>query len=172
MRNCPHHTRQPNGSSLISSRAIKLAVVASFLVLTALSTSVAQVNNEPSSDASFRPQAVNEGIQKRWNEFGIWGGVSFDSPTLIGKTADARFGNVGLRYGRVLAASKTVAFEWTIDVIPVAILSNPRFALVPSGTTFVITETRKSVYGWGAAPIGLKFNFRRNRRVQPFGRAT
>jgi hypothetical protein len=31
---------------------------------------------------------------------------------------------------------------------------------------------RRTVYGAGAAPIGLKFNFRRNRRVQPFGHAT
>jgi hypothetical protein len=31
---------------------------------------------------------------------------------------------------------------------------------------------RRSVYGFGVAPIGLKFNFRRNRRVQPFGQAT
>jgi hypothetical protein len=114
----------------------------------------------------------NEGIQKRWNEFGVWGGLSFDSPTLIGKTPDARFGNIGLRYGRVLKTSKTIAFEWTIDAIPVAVLSNTRFIVVPSGTGFVFTQTRKSVYGWGAAPIGLKFNFRRNRRVQPFGQAT
>lgn len=114
----------------------------------------------------------SEGIQKHWNEFGVWGGMSFDSTTLIGKTPDARFGNIGLRYGRVLKTSKTVAFEWTIDVIPVAVLSNPRFVVVPSGSGFIFTQTRKSVYGWGAAPIGLKFNFRRNRRIQPFGQAT
>ena len=58
--------------------------------------------------------ASTDGIQKRSNEFGIWGGISFDAPTLIGKTPDAKFGNIGLRYGRVLLASKTVAFEWTL----------------------------------------------------------
>jgi len=31
---------------------------------------------------------------------------------------------------------------------------------------------RIGVYGFGAAPIGWKFNFRRNRRVQPFAQAT
>jgi len=123
----------------------------------------------------LQPRALNqttEGIQKRWNEFGVWGGISFNAPTLIGKTPDARFGNIGLRYGRVLAASKTVAFEWTIDAIPVALLSNNRFNVVPSGTGFIFTQTRKSVYAWGLAPIGLKFNFRRNRRVQPFAQTT
>src|SRR6266481_9680526 len=122
--------------------------------------------------AQITAPSPSEGIQKRWNEFGVWGGISFDATTLIGKTPDARFGNIGLRYGRVLKTSKTVAFEWTIDAIPVAILSNSRFIVVPSGTGFVVTQTRKSVYGFGAAPIGLKFNFRRNRRMQPFGQAT
>src|SRR5205807_6101340 len=146
---------------------------ASCLLVLILSVIVsAQAINEYSSPAvgSSAP-STSEGIQKRWNEFGIWGGISFDSPTLIGKTPNSRFGNIGLRYGRVLAASKTVAFEWTIDAIPVAILSNNRFNVVPSGTGFIFTQTRKSVYAWGLAPIGLKFNFRRNRRVQPFAQA-
>jgi hypothetical protein len=125
------------------------------------------------SVAAGAPQSTSEGIQKRWNEFGFWGGISFDATTLIGKTPDARFGNIGLRYGRVLAASKTVAFEWTIDAIPLSILSNNRFTFLPNGTGgFTVTQARKSVYAWGLAPIGLKFNFRRNRRVQPFGHAT
>src|SRR5207244_8898735 len=131
------------------------------------------INEASSSAAGSGAQSTSEGIQKRWNEFGIWGGISFDSPTLIGKTPDARFGNLGLRYGRVLAASKSVAFEWTIDAVPLSILSNNRLLPVFSGNGFTVyAPKRKSVYGWGAAPIGLKFNFRRNRRVQPFGHAT
>jgi len=138
----------------------------------------AQANDTPASssatNAAQSSTSATEGIQKRWNEFGVWGGISFDSPTSLGlgTTPNARFGNIGLRYGRVLAASKTVAFEWTIDAVPLAILSNDRFTVVPSGTGFTLIQTRKSVYGWGLAPIGLKFNFRRNRRVQPYAHAT
>ncbi len=127
------------------------------------------------SSTAATDQPTSAGIQKRWNEFGVWGGISFDSPTSLGlgTTPNAKFGNIGLRYGRVLAASKSVAFEWTIDVVPIAILSNDRFTLAPSGLGgFTVTHARKSVYAFGAAPIGLKFNFRRNRRVQPFGQAT
>ena len=124
------------------------------------------------SSSTGASQSNTEGIQKRDNEWGIWGGISFSSPTLIGKTPNARLGNVGLRYGRVLAASKTVAFEWTIDAIPLTIFSQDRVVAIATPTGFAITKERKSVYGWGAAPIGLKFNFRRNRRVQPFGHAT
>lgn len=115
----------------------------------------------------------NEGIQKGWNEFGVWGAISFDSTTLIGTTPGARFWNVGLRYGRVLAASKTVAFEWTIDAVPLAILTNDRFTLVPIGSGgFLVQKTRKNVYAAGLSPIGLKFNFRRQHRVQPFASST
>ena len=76
-----------------------------------------QVGNPDAHDrtaAQTSGGASTDGIQKRSNEFGIWGGISFDAPTLIGKTPDAKFGNIGLRYGRVLLASKTVAFEWTL----------------------------------------------------------
>lgn len=169
MSNSPHHSQRSRCSSLFSNAACSC-----FLVLVSTVAVLAQTNDpSPSSSTASTPQSSSEGIQKGWNEFGFWGGISFDATTLIGKTPDARFGNIGLRYGRVLKTSKTVALEWTIDVIPVSILSNNRFTAVPTGAGgLTITQTRKSVYGWGAAPIGLKFNFRRNRRVQPFGQAT
>lgn len=136
------------------------------IILMVVTPASAQIDAAQTEHVS--PEST-EGIQKGWNEFGIWGGISFNAPTLIGFTPDARFGNIGLRYGRVLAASKTVAFEYTIDVVPVAILSNHRLVPVSPG---VFTVQRESVYGAGLAPIGLKFNFRRNQRVQPFAAST
>jgi len=162
MRNRP---RRPVSLSKV------ILLLLAFIPALSVAAQTADDSTSPNSSNSSA-QPTSDGIQKGWNEFGIWGGLSFDSPTLIGKTPNARFGNIGLRYGRVLAASKTVAFEWTIDAVPVAVLSNDRFTVVPSGTGFVITQSRKSVYAWGIAPIGLKFNFRRNRKVQPFGQAT
>jgi hypothetical protein len=154
----------------------RLTIVGSgLLLMAALVSSVAAqtLDASSSSSSSGSGQSSVDGIQKHDNEWGIWGGISFDSPTLIGKTPDARFGNIGLRYGRVLAASKTVAFEWTIDAVPVSILSNTRLVLTSSGGGFtVFSPKRESVFGAGATPIGLKFNFRRNRKVQPFGQAT
>lgn len=154
-------------------RIIQLAIYSCLLLLVSTGCVWAQApNDNPTADAALPDQPTSNGIQKGWNEFGFWGSASFHSPTLIGKTPDARFGNIGLRYGRVLAASKHVAFSWTIDAIPVAVLSTKRFIIVPSGSGFIFQQSRKSVYAWGAAPIGLKFNFRRDRRVQPFGHAT
>ena len=172
MSNIPHHSRRFRRARLFSSRVSQRAICSCLLLLVSTVIVSAQANDTSPSAAATAPQSSTEGLQKGWNEFGVWGGISFDATTLIGKTPDAKFGNIGLRYGRVLKTSRTVAFEWTIDVIPVAILSNNRFTVVPSGSGFIVTQTRKSVYGWGAAPIGLKFNFRRDRRVQPFGQAT
>ena len=115
----------------------------------------------------------SEGIREHLNEFGVWGEISFDAPTLLASRPDARLGELGLRYGRVLATSETVAFEWTIDVVPVSVLSLQRLTFVSSGAGGVIvTQRRESTYGAGVSPIGLKFNFRRQHRLQPFASTT
>lgn len=114
-------------------------------------------------------QQPSGSIENRRNEFGVWGGISFDAPTWIGSTPDARFGNIGLRYGRVLAANDNLAFSWTIDVVPVAVLSVNRFTIVPTGSgSFTVQRTREHTYGAGLSPIGLKLNFRRSQMLQPF----
>src|SRR5229473_1143917 len=160
MRTGPHDVQRSLWANLFLLRVIHQAIFSCLLLMVLSMGALAQApDNSSSSTSAAGAQSTTEGIQKRWNEFGVWGGISFNAPTLIGKTPDARFGNLGLRYGRVLAASKTVAFEWTIDAIPLSILSTRRFTVVPNGTGgFTVTQFRKSVYGWGLAPIGLKFN--------------
>jgi len=108
-------------------------------------------------------------VEDTRNEFGVWGGLSFDATTLIGKTPEARFGKIGLRYGRVLAGNQSLAFSWTIDVVPVAVLSVNRFTIVPTGSgSFTVQRRREHTYGFGLSPIGLKLNFRRSQMLQPF----
>jgi hypothetical protein len=107
-----------------------------------------------SSTSTAPSQSTTEGIQKPDNEWGVWGGISFDAPTLIGKTPTAHYRQIGLCYGRVLAALKSVSFEWTIDAIPLAILSTER-PFVVSSMPFVVGSTRKAVYGTGAFNPGV-----------------
>ena len=114
-------------------------------------------------------QQPSHDAEKRRNEFGFWGAISFDATTWIGYTPGARFGNAGLRYGRVLAANQSLAFSWTIDAVPVAVLSVRSFTIVPTGSgSFTVRETRDHTYGAGLSPIGLKLNFRRSQMLQPF----
>ena len=49
------------------------------------------------------------GKERAANEYGFWGGGSFSSPTVIGKTEGTRFGLVPFRYARVLARVENLA---------------------------------------------------------------
>src|SRR5947209_7489949 len=106
MRIIPHPVQQTRWSGLFSEQTIKLLSV-SFLLLLSLSVNASAQAPVSSSSTAFSPaadkntQTPSEGIQKRWNEWDVWGSMSFNSTTLIGKTPDAKFGNFGLRYGRV-----------------------------------------------------------------------
>jgi len=119
-------------------------------------------SQQPNTMVGHQPSG---GDNNKRNEFGVWGSISFDATTWIGYTPDARFGNIGLRYGRVLAANRNLAFSWTIDAVPVAILSVRRFTTDPTGS---VHQTRDHTYGAGLSPIGLKLNFRRSHLIQPF----
>ena len=103
------------------------------------------------------------GLEKSANEFGVWGGGSLDSPTLIGKFEDARLGLIGVRYARVLARGEHVTLKYTSDAVPVAFLSFPDTAL---------PGVRRTIYGAGLSPVGFQVNFRRRERVQPFAQAS
>jgi hypothetical protein len=101
-------------------------------------------------------------LQEGMNEWGVRVGGSFNSPTLIGTAEDRKYFTVGLRYGRVFAASKRVAYEYTVDAVPVAVVFQPNFA-----RAFNRVDDG-SVYGAGLSPIGFKANFNRRGRVKPF----
>ncbi|MDQ3687654.1 MAG: acyloxyacyl hydrolase [Acidobacteriota bacterium] len=116
------------------------------------------------------PSSSTDAIETGANEFGVWGGGSFDSPTLIGSAEDARFAVAALRYARVLVAGRGLVFKYTVDAIPVATLFYDSYIAIPTGiaSDYRIERRRKSVYAAGLAPIGLQLNFARRRRVQPF----
>src|SRR5829696_10486757 len=60
------------------------------------------------------------------NEFGFWGGFSPKATTIFAglrddEAADRRFFIAALRYGRTLAANDTLALQYTLDIVPVAL---------------------------------------------------
>lgn len=106
------------------------------------------------------------------NELSVWGGFSPDSSTIItgtGRTEDARFGLIAVRYARRFNNNNKVNLKYTLDLVPVAILSNPDFRFTQtSPTTFQIDEIRRTSYAFGIIPVGLQINFRPRKKVQPF----
>jgi len=127
------------------------------------------------------------------NEYQVWGGYSPTSPTWIGKTEARRLFMAGAGWRRVILASNSVAWKFTVDIVPVALLSQPTI-VASQGITLnaqsetcnggqVVSETvkdfngidlgpcahpgRRTTYGIGFAPVGFEFNFRRKHRIQP-----
>jgi Lipid A 3-O-deacylase (PagL) len=105
------------------------------------------------------------------NELGVWGSVSVNSPDVYGSRAHGDFGALGFRYGRIISASRRRVIEYTIDVLPAEAMHQPSYMpCVFSGGKAVsyCVNGHETVYGGGIAPLGWKFNFRPQRRLQPF----
>jgi len=115
--------------------------------------------------------ADGRALDRGSSELGFWAGYSPDNPTAIGTTTDRPFTEVNLQYARVLVARDKWALKWTIELVPVAVISQPRQVnIVQNGFVVSVDSpgTRRAIYGGGASPIGLQVNFRRHRMLQPY----
>jgi len=106
------------------------------------------------------------------NEFGLWAGYSPVSLQVIGITTERQLGLLSVRYARTLWENHFASFQWTIDVLPLELMLQPKFTKVVSTTSppefFFVPGHREYVYGGGINPIGPKLNFFRSHRLQPF----
>ena len=148
-------------------------------------------STRPSSD--FRTDAFHEG----GNEYEVWSGYSPSSLQWIGKTEGRRLFMAGFGWRRVILASNSVAWKFTVDTVPMALVSQPTVVgsaesftgtppnLVFAGctgpqVTFEVVNnpagqnlgpcahaSRRITRGIGLEPVGFDFNFRRRHRVQP-----
>jgi hypothetical protein len=106
------------------------------------------------------------------NEFGFWAGFSPKATTIFeglrdDEAEDRKFFIAGLRYGRTLAANNSLALQYTIDAVPIAIATGT----IVSRTTSVSgieTFQRETAYGAGITPIGLQLDFANGSKVHPF----
>jgi lipid A 3-O-deacylase len=110
--------------------------------------------------AQDTPTVIGGGyaLAKGVNEFGVWIGGSPDSSKIFGNVEDRQLLLVGLRYGRVLATWEPVALEYTVDIIPAAVVFEPSD----------VRPGRSTIYGAGVSPFGLRLNFLPRSWIQPF----
>jgi Lipid A 3-O-deacylase (PagL) len=106
------------------------------------------------------------------NEFGFWGGFSPKATTIFeglrdDEAEDRKFFIAGLRYGRTLAANNSLALQYTVDVVPVAIATGTIVSRTTS-VSGVDTFQRETAYGAGITPIGLQLDFANGSKVHPF----
>jgi hypothetical protein len=125
------------------------------------------------SAPAFAQSDDNPFLLKRGdNEWGFWAGFSPKATTIFeglreDEAADRKFFIAALRYGRTLASNNSVALQYTIDAVPVAVATGVIVARTTSptgGDTF----RRETAYGAGLTPIGLQLDFANGSKVHPF----
>jgi len=106
------------------------------------------------------------------NEWGFWAGFSPKATTIFeglrkDEAEDRKFFIAALRYGRTLAANDSLALQYTIDAVPVAVATGVIVSRTTSPTG-VDTFRRETAYGAGLTPIGLQLDFANGAKVHPY----
>jgi opacity protein-like surface antigen len=93
------------------------------------------------------------------HELSFWGGYSFDSMLLWGKTPNTTMHSLGLRYNMQFMRIYTAEVEYIFKLSLYSKYSYPEFK---EG------RPRNSITGFGIVPVGFQLNFRGDKTVQPF----
>jgi hypothetical protein len=129
----------------------------------------------PVSDPLPLPDATSGNIpytlKRGDNEFGLWGGMSFKATTIFAglhkdEAADRKFVVAAVRYGRTLVANNSVALQYTLDVVPLAVATGVIVSRMSVGS--VTTFRRETAYGAGLTPAALQLDFANGSKVHPF----
>lgn len=128
---------------------------------------------EPTIATSPMPQDSDAPytLKKGDNEFGFWAGGAFGATTAFGGLTDAeadnrRFFIAAFRYGRTLYANDSLAVQYTLDAIPLAVATGNISSVTTVGP--VTTFQRETAYGAGVTPLGLQLDFANGSKVHPF----
>jgi hypothetical protein len=127
--------------------------------------------------AALRAQVPATGVLERGQRsLGMWAGASLSSSAVFGTITDRRLFLSGLRLEYVLESTGVVTTTYTIDVHPLAVVTNtPRYGLQQirerdgSVVTYLVETGRSSVVGAGVSPVGLQVYSRQRRGARFFG---
>jgi Lipid A 3-O-deacylase (PagL) len=119
---------------------------------------------------SPRARAQDSPLYPPGNEFGMWGGYSVGNSYVFGIEPNRQLGEFALRYARTLYDKPRTSLQYTLDVIPVEAVRQYTYevCLIAPNKYGYCPNGRETVYGGGVNPLGLKLNFRRARRFQPY----
>jgi hypothetical protein len=128
-----------------------------------------EVSVESTSTAAGGRGTAEGTLGRNRNEFGVWVGSSLGLPSALGGSRERKIPLlIGLRYGRVLVASRSAALEYTFDVVPVAVVSGPKGGFSNPGGLASPGGGRDYVYGIGFVPVGFKFFLSPDHRIKPY----
>ncbi len=129
-----------------------------------VSVSPADASSQSGSDNAYT-------LKKGDNEFGFWAGGAFAATTAFGgltkaEASDRKFFIAAFRYGRTLVANDSMALQYTLDAIPLALATGNIAQVTTVGP--VTTFRRETAYGGGLTPLGLQLDFANGSKVHPF----
>ena len=160
-----------------------LTVSLSLIVACAVSARAQEAAEAGAATSSFKSETVSApgqgaspsdspyGLKRGDNEFGLWGGGAFTATTIFDGLTEAEADGRGFviaafRYGRTLAANRSLALQYTLDAIPLAVATGN---IESSATAGGVTAFRRGpAYGAGVTPLGLQLDFANGSRVKPF----
>ena len=158
-----------------SLTVLLLIIVAA--VCTATAQSPNSINPAPAEEATSTTGPMPQDLDAPYtlkrgdNEFGFWAGGSFAATTAFGGLTDAEADNrkffiAAFRYGRTLHANDSIAVQYTLDAIPIAVATGNISSVTTVGP--ITTFTRDTAYGAGITPLGLQLDFANGSKVHPF----
>lgn len=129
----------------------------------------ANTENEADSETADE-EAGDYRIRPGMNEFGFFVGGGPSMATFTGlqpyEASDRYFIQTGVRYGRTVHVGETGALQYMVEATPL----NLAFGNVsaPDPATPNVTH-RSTVYGFGVAPVGVRYVFRPQAKIKVFG---
>lgn len=143
---------------------MKLALVRA-VIITLIFLPIPLFAQTSSSDTISR-QTQGQGSSSA-NAWTIFASTSVANATLYGTSLDRHLKLFGVRYTRLLLEKNTFALNYTPEIIPLAVLSQPALGnlAVPARTPAARTQT---AYAAGANPVGAELVLLPQKRVQPF----
>ena len=160
----------PDRSLFARSLSVVVVLCSTFMIpMTGNSQTTGARSSIESSKSSGGNGRAEHSLGRNKNEFSLWVAGSFGLPAALGGSRDRKIPLlVGLRYGRVLAASKYAGLEYTFDLVPAALVSGPKGGFSNPGGLASPGGGRNYVYGAGFIPVGFKLFVAPEHRIKPY----
>jgi hypothetical protein len=116
------------------------------------------------SDSKYQEQ-----VKTRNREWGYYGGSFTFHKDLKGESQKAPVVLFGIRHAWTTKNNPSHRLRYYMDLNPLIIVNyRQRRMIQTSPTTTAIVGERKTVFGVGFVPLGLQFNWRNSKKIQPF----
>lgn len=110
-----------------------------------------------------------DAINVKMKEWGFYAGSFTVHKDLKGESQKAPVVLFGVRHAWSIKNNENRRFRYYMDLNPLIIVNyRERRLIQTSPTTTAIVGERKTVFGVGFVPLGLQYNWRNNKKYQPY----